>query len=302
MALDAKLISRSNDPSHQEAPTDAEAVTTTAAAGPGQWRLLYFDAPTRGEQLRLLFRLAKQPFDDVRLVWPSGIAPYKHAALGDASPLLFDQCPMVTSPDGHHIAQTAAAMQFVGRRLGLAPAGGDDGGVAADARALALTLGAEELRNAVFYKLLIPAVAGEILRRRCCGLFCWLRWPINAAFGVGGVVRSLAGRLALFEAALRDGRAQRRRAAAPDGDEDGGGGAAGSVAFLCGEAPCYADVAVFDCVREIVELPGVVDRAAALAPFPLLAALVTHLEATPELAGYLAERGPAAVSLAARYA
>ena len=102
MALDAKLISRSNDPSHQEAPTDAEAVTTTAAAGPGQWRLLYFDAPTRGEQLRLLFRLAKQPFDDVRLVWPSGIAPYKHAALGDASPLLFDQCPMVTSPDGHH--------------------------------------------------------------------------------------------------------------------------------------------------------------------------------------------------------
>ena len=106
MALDAKLISRSNDPSHQEAPADADAVTTTAAAGPGQWQLLYFDAPTRGEQLRLLFRLAKQPFDDVRLVWPSGIAPYKHAALGDASPLLFDQCPMVTSPDGHHIAQT----------------------------------------------------------------------------------------------------------------------------------------------------------------------------------------------------
>ena len=55
------------------------------------WQLLYFDAPTRGEQLRLLFLLAGVPFEDTRLAWPAGLNRYKRAVLGDASPLMFDQ-------------------------------------------------------------------------------------------------------------------------------------------------------------------------------------------------------------------
>jgi hypothetical protein len=37
------------------------------------WQLLYFDAPTRGEQLRLLFKAAKTEFKDVRLEYPRGL-------------------------------------------------------------------------------------------------------------------------------------------------------------------------------------------------------------------------------------
>ena len=52
---------------------------------PGRWRLIYFDAPTRGEQIRVLFALAGVAFDDVRVrPFPSGLDPYKKAALGDA--------------------------------------------------------------------------------------------------------------------------------------------------------------------------------------------------------------------------
>ena len=81
--------------------TMSPTVTITPAVPhtPGTWRLLYFDAPNRGEQVRILFSVAGVPFNDVRLVYPVGLDPYKKAAMGDASPLLgTDLCPAVTAP------------------------------------------------------------------------------------------------------------------------------------------------------------------------------------------------------------
>jgi hypothetical protein len=41
------------------------------------WRVLYFDAPTRGEQVRLLFVATGTPFEDVRFKFPGGIKAFK---------------------------------------------------------------------------------------------------------------------------------------------------------------------------------------------------------------------------------
>ena len=59
---------------------------------PGRWRLIYFDAPTRGEQIRVLFALAGVAFDDVRVrPFPSGLDPYKKAALGEAECAMYEK-------------------------------------------------------------------------------------------------------------------------------------------------------------------------------------------------------------------
>ena len=90
---------------------------------PGTWRVIYFDAPNRGEQIRILLALANTPFEDVRVSpFPQGLDPYKKAALGDDSPLLgTDLCPAVTAPDGTHCVETTDIMRFVGQRVGMAP-------------------------------------------------------------------------------------------------------------------------------------------------------------------------------------
>eukprot|EP00933_Yihiella_yeosuensis_P018932 TRINITY_DN15415_c0_g2_i1.p1 TRINITY_DN15415_c0_g2~~TRINITY_DN15415_c0_g2_i1.p1 ORF type:complete len:269 (+),score=33.33 TRINITY_DN15415_c0_g2_i1:64-807(+) len=227
------------------------------------WRLLYFSAPTRGEQLRILFHAAKTPFEDIRLEFPKGLRPYKYAALGDASPLMFDQCPAVTSPDGHHVAQVAACMQFVGRSLGLAPTS-----PALDAKAMALTLYSEEIRNGVFYKLLIPAVVRKILRKRFCGIFCFLSPIVDLYFRTGKVRSSLRGRLEHLERSLRT---------------NGGGN------FFCGEEMSYADVALFDCLRESLSMPGFkVDDD--LASFPLIRNFLEKMESSPLISDYLSSK------------
>ena len=46
-----------------------------------KWELIYFDAPTRGEQLRMLFHASGVEFIDRRLAYPSGLDAYKHGAL-----------------------------------------------------------------------------------------------------------------------------------------------------------------------------------------------------------------------------
>lgn len=229
------------------------------------WKLLYFRFPTRGEQLRLLFKIAKQPFEDVRLDFPSGILPYKHAALGDASPLLFDQCPTVTSPEGVHISQTPVAMAFVGRRLKLAPQ--DD---ALDARALSLAMFSEEIRNGVFYKLFFPSVICMVLQKKWFGILGCFGSVVNLCCGTGKVRRSLRPKLELLESAL--------------------GYTTGF--YFCGDELCYADVALFDCVRECLAMPGF-NRAEELQGLPKLSAFLDRLEEHPVLKPYLAERGTA---------
>ena len=150
----------------------ATAKSGAAFLATGRWRVVYFDAPNRGEQLRLLLILAGVEFDDERIEkYPGGIdkcggstppsvkldlmdrlslsrrwhrwrigaalcAPdpcafalhvarhrhrYRHAAMGDDSPLMFDQVPLIVAPDGTCVVQVAAAMQFAGAKLNLCP-------------------------------------------------------------------------------------------------------------------------------------------------------------------------------------
>ena len=149
----------------------AQEITPTAAAestamSSGSWAVLYFDAPTRGEQLRMLMAAAGQEFDDKRLPkYPKDLDPYRHAAMGDKSPLLFDQCPTVISPEGVSVSQVAAAMMYAGTRLCLLPEPDDDSSeaaAAANARALSLTLFSEELRNNCFYKMMMGAIVNKV--------------------------------------------------------------------------------------------------------------------------------------------
>jgi len=128
----------------------------------GMWRLIYFDAPTRGEQVRVLFAVSGTPYQDVRLnPFPQGLLPYKRAAMGEASPLCgTDQCPAVTSPDGtQHCVEASEIMRFVGQSVGLAPVADS----AAEKTALAMNLVGQRVLNEVFYPLLKPMVVGHIL-------------------------------------------------------------------------------------------------------------------------------------------
>jgi len=228
------------------------------------WELIYFDAPTRGEQIRLLFKLANAEFKDTRLKYPEGLKAYKREALGDASPLMFNQCPAVRTPEGTWVSQTVACMQHAGRTLALAPPE-----AALDSRALTLTLGAEEFRNAIFYRLLLPSVVSKALQVRFWGLLCWLA-PIvlwwNGAYKVART--DLPEKLAYFEAQLPETRS----------------------GFFCGSSVCYADVAVFDAVRETLAMP-VVDSGRIFKAFPKMASFLERMETIPQLSNYLSKRG-----------
>ena len=108
--------------------------------------------------MRILLAAADVPFVDERLTFPAGMKPLKHEVMGNDSPLLFDQLPMVVSPDGTSVVQTAACMQFIGRSVGLAPADCE-----MDARALALTLGSEVSWRAPLLPPVSPVIVVTVL-------------------------------------------------------------------------------------------------------------------------------------------
>jgi hypothetical protein len=217
------------------------------------WQVLYFDAPTRGEQLRMLMAAAGQKYQDTRLTWPEGLNQYKHAALGDKSPLMFDQCPTVISPEGESVSQVAAAMQFAGSRLRLIPTPAQDTPEAiasANSRAMSLMLGSEELRNQVFYKLMLPMIVKKILAKKlgCCGTmvascFCCTSFKTT---GTNEHVQTFQKKMPFFEAALRN---------------NGGG------FFFCGTTVCYADIALYDCIKSILAM-DCINTEAELASLP----------------------------------
>ena len=250
-------------------------------AAAGQWEVLYFDAPTRGEQMRLLLAYAGLNFKDTRLKkFPSDLDPYRHAAMGDDSPLLFDQCPMVRSPDGTTVVQAAACMQYIGRWCsqhmvaeglrGLAP---EDPAI--DARCLSLTLFSEELRNSVFYKALMPEAIKHVLGSVCCGFFCCLRMCIPCC-GCGRhgskIRRTFHEKIKLLDTALRTARTIPKCGTGP---------------YFCGQVVTYCDVALLDCIREILALP-MFDRKHDLADFPRLASWLERMESRPGIAAYYA--------------
>ncbi|KAL1499345.1 hypothetical protein AB1Y20_011552 [Prymnesium parvum] len=232
---------------------------------PGSWRLIYFDAPNRGEQVRILFYLASTPFVDVRVdPYPQGLDPYKKAAMGNASPLLgTDLCPAVTAPDGTHCVETAEIMRFVGQRVGMAPPAESE----ADARAMKLTLLAQALLNQVFYALLKPMVVRAIFER-------------GLGERLGCVASLLNGRQATF---LEKPRSKLARALPElEGALEASGGP-----YLCGAALTYADAAVFHVLNEVLAFKCF-DKEELLKPYPLLCAFVSELER--KTAGWIEKR------------
>ena len=222
----------------------SDAASSAAPSEKGKWVVRYFGAPTRGEQVRLLFTLAEQTgaiaadgwIDEHITPFPSGLNKYRRAEAGAETPLMFDQVPSITSPDGVHVSQTAAVMQYAAVALGLAPSSPGDA-----ARALALTLYSEELRGAVFYQLMIPTIVDKIGRRKCGGLLCALTSTVSCCWlRCRGVAKAASAKLV---AALPHLEAALREANASDGE-----------LFFAGGAASYADVALYDCLRESIAM------------------------------------------------
>eukprot|EP00747_Dinoflagellata_sp_TGD_P194814 gnl/TRDRNA2_/TRDRNA2_62668_c0_seq1.p1 gnl/TRDRNA2_/TRDRNA2_62668_c0~~gnl/TRDRNA2_/TRDRNA2_62668_c0_seq1.p1 ORF type:complete len:267 (-),score=43.64 gnl/TRDRNA2_/TRDRNA2_62668_c0_seq1:34-810(-) len=235
----------------QGAPTPA----TLPPLADGAWRVIYYQAPHRGEQLRLLFEVTRTPFEDVRLVFPKGLTPFKANSAGDATPLAFDFVPIVQH-GRHSISTTAGAMQYVGESLGLVP---DD--VLARAKAVMLVTGCEAMRNEVFY------AAYTAMSRKQQMLETFDR----AAYGRW---------LGHFERFLRKEAA----AAIAFGKSTG--------PFVLGSKACYADFAIYDCLTAVWDLGCYGrDEAARHDEFPRLSALVEAVGAMPNIKAYITRRG-----------
>jgi glutathione S-transferase len=222
------------------------ADSTETAHTPGTWRLIYFKAPNRGEQVRQLFILSKTPFTDVRLNYPQGLDPFKKAAMGDASPLLgTDLCPAVTAPDGTHCVETSEIMRFVGQRVGMAPAAGSS----EDETAMETCLLAQDVMNGVFYGLLKQMVVKQIAGFAACLLngseSAYLEKP----------TQKLTEAVTKIESTL---------------DRSGG-------PYILGAEPCYGDVSIFAVLNEVLAF-SCFDKAALLSQRPKLAALLDDME------------------------
>ena len=214
---------------------------------PGTWRVLYFDVPFRGEQVRMLFAVAGQPFVDTRLNFPKGLIPYKKAALGDESPLLgTDKCPAVTAPDGTHCIETADIMRFVGQQVGLAPLAGST----EDATAVAVTLLAQQAINKIFYPLFRKMIMKRLLGH-CVGSLVVGR---EASY-----ITQPAAFLSKFCRSIEDTL-----------------GASGGP-YVCGAKLSYADISIFASLDEVLAF-DCFDRAAVLGSHPKLATLMADLE------------------------
>jgi glutathione S-transferase len=204
--------------------------TKEGADAASQWKVYYFNAPTRGEQVRMLLRITNTPFEDITFKGEEGMK-YKPASMGDLSPATFNQFPCVVDPDGNFLAQTTAIMQHIGRSVGLAPETPME-----DALALSLTLASEDMRGKVFYKVLQPEVIRRILIAKCACLGCsCCVGCISKLLGRGPNTfqegfNNLDSQLSNFERFIR---------------LHGKGGP-----FLLGSAMYYCDVAVYDCISE----------------------------------------------------
>ena len=181
--------------------------------------------------------------------------------------------------------------------------------------------GSEELRNDVFYKLLLPGVVIKVLSLRFCGIFCWLAPLVSWWFGCARVASVLLpSRLTYFEAQLPETRTGYFCGATVSGaHRPASRGVARlphpnllphvcdllstackhlirtprantSREHLVRAQVCYADVAVFDAVRESLAMPQV-DRERLFSRFPKLTAFLARMEAHKQLAPYLAHRG-----------
>ena len=234
----------------------APAIKPVVPHVPGTYRLLYFDAPNRGEQVRLLLSIAGVKWNDVRLSpYPQGLDPYKSAALGELSPLCgTDLVPAVTTPDGTNYVETADIMRIIGQQVGLAPPAGSAG----DTTAKEMCLLAQSVINKVFYGLLMRMVVKHIFAIEFCGILKDL--VPRLVFGseraaVAGPLETLTHVLTTTEECLV-------RSGGP---------------FVLGAQMCFADVSLFDALEKAL-MYDCFDKAELLAVHPKVASMLVHVE------------------------
>lgn len=104
------------------------------------YKLWYFPFRGRGEQIRLMFHALGQPFEDV----PISREQFVELKKEGPRTLMFGSMPILV--DGElRLAQGSVIMGYLARRHGAAPTDLRD-----EARADAITLGAEDLRSKYF--------------------------------------------------------------------------------------------------------------------------------------------------------
>jgi glutathione S-transferase len=223
----------------------------------GEWRVMYYNAPNRGEQLRLLFEATQTPYEDIRIgPFPDGLLRFKAAEAGDQSPLAWDFVPVVQhgTPQGQvSVSTTAGAMHYAGEKLGLVP---DD--AFARATAVQLVVGAEAMRNEIFYGAYFKVV------RKGAGVADIDQSPYHKWLGH-------------FERFLRTHKRD--------------------SAFVLGDKVSYADLSIYDCVTAAWDLrcyePNGSKSAVITqkAKYPLLCALVVAVGEIPAVRAYVEKRG-----------
>jgi len=243
------------------------------SSGTGKWKVTYFDAPNRGEQLRMLLTYAEIDFEDERLQgkFPASLDPLRRATMGDDTPLMFDQVPIITSPEGTSVSQVAACMQYAGKRLGLEAKGSNPAEL--DARALALTLRAEEIRNKVFYGCFKPLIVDKVLKMKlgaCASVCCCLK----SCFGTSD--SKLRKTASLLPPMVQNLEANLRT--------NGGSGV-----YFCGDSVCYADIAIFEVLLGCFGF-NCFDENSLLSNCPKLRTFMSKMREQPTLQNYLAKR------------
>lgn len=104
------------------------------------YQLWYFPFRGRGEQIRLMLHAVGQPFEDV----PISREQFLELKKEGPRTLMFGSLPLLVDGD-FRLAQGPVIMGYLARRHGAAPAD-----LRAEARADAITLGAEDLRSKYF--------------------------------------------------------------------------------------------------------------------------------------------------------
>ena len=104
------------------------------------YQLWYFPFRGRGEQIRLMFHALRQPFEDI----PISREQFVELKKEGPRTLMFGSMPILVDGD-FRLAQGPVIMSYLARRHGAAPTD-----LRAEARADAITLGAEDMRSKYF--------------------------------------------------------------------------------------------------------------------------------------------------------